>query len=209
MKVMEPDITEKMIFSDEATFHVSGRVNRSTCVFWGYENPHIVRELQKNSPKVNVWCAITARKVIGPYFFPDNINGENYLAMLEDFLLEELPLNILQGGFFQQDGAPAHYARAVKNLLNENFTGRWIGRGGPVEWPPYSPDLTPCDFWLWGQLKDQVYSAPIRTLDELKERITIAINAIPPAMCQKVINSAFKRFQLCAANNGTQVECLH
>jgi hypothetical protein len=28
-------------------------------------------------------------------------------------------------------------------------------------------------------------------------------------MCQKVIESAFKRFELCAANSGTQVECLY
>jgi hypothetical protein len=49
----------------------------------------------------------------------------------------------------------------------------------------------------------------MRMVDELKERITTAIEAIPPAMCQKVIESAFKRFELCVANNGTQVECLY
>ncbi|GBM88486.1 hypothetical protein AVEN_269361-1 [Araneus ventricosus] len=27
---------------------------------------------------------------------------------------------------------------------------RWIGRGGPVLWPPRSPDLTPLDFFPMG-----------------------------------------------------------
>jgi hypothetical protein len=62
---------------------------------------------------------------------------------------------------------------------------------------------------MWGILKNQVYSSPMHTIDELKERITLAVNSIPPAMCQKVIDSAFKRFEMCAANNGIQVECLH
>jgi hypothetical protein len=128
--------------------------------------------------------------------------------MLSTFFVEELPLSLLREGFFQQDGAPAHFARPVKAFLNDNFPGRWIGRGGPVDWPAYSPDLTPCDFWLWGMVKDQVYSAPMRTLDDLKRRITETIANIPPAMCRKVINAAFKRFELCTAHNGYQVECL-
>ncbi|CAH1378390.1 unnamed protein product, partial [Tenebrio molitor] len=38
----------------------------------------------------------------------------------------------------------------VRNWLNENFSGRWIGRNGPVAWPARSPDLNLCDFFLSG-----------------------------------------------------------
>jgi hypothetical protein len=44
------------------------------------------------------------------------------------------------------DGAPAHFDRVVRDHLNERFHERWIGRGGPVSWPPRSPDLTPIVF---------------------------------------------------------------
>jgi hypothetical protein len=50
----------------------------------------------------------------------------------------------------------AHYAVIVHNWLDERFSGRWIGRHDPFEWPARSPDLTPCDFLLWGYLKDIV-----------------------------------------------------
>ena len=57
--------------------------------------------------------------------------------------------------WLQQDGAPPHYARIVRDFLNERFNNRWIGRGGPVAWPPRSPDQTSPDFYLWGFLKIQ------------------------------------------------------
>ncbi|EZA62612.1 hypothetical protein X777_10243, partial [Ooceraea biroi] len=44
-----------------------------------------------------------------------------------------------------------------RNILNESFPDRWIGRGGRISWPARSPDLTPLDFFLWGHLKNEVY----------------------------------------------------
>jgi hypothetical protein len=41
----------------------------------------------------------------------------------------------------------------VQGYLNRNLPQRWIGRTGRevdalMRWPPRSPDLTPCDFFL-------------------------------------------------------------
>ena len=55
--------------------------------------------------------------------------------------------------YFQHDGAPPHYTIRVREFLNEIFPNRWLGRGGPVVWPPRSPDLTPLDYYLWGHMK--------------------------------------------------------
>ena len=30
-----------------------------------------------------------------------------------------------------------------------------------LPWPPRSPDLTPCDYFLWGYVKDQVFIPPM------------------------------------------------
>ena len=81
--------------------------------------------------------------------------GESYLNMLQNYLLPIIKTMTLTERillWFQQDGAPAHYAQQVKAFLNEKFFSQWIGRGGPIEWPPRSPDLTPLDFFLWGNL---------------------------------------------------------
>lgn len=48
------------------------------------------------------------------------------------------------------DGAPAHFSHNVRDYLKVTFQENGIGRGGHISWPPRSPDLNPCDFYLWG-----------------------------------------------------------
>jgi hypothetical protein len=60
---------------------------------------------------------------------------------------------------FQQDGAPPHWHRDVRRFLNESLLRR-IGLVRKEDlalqfWPLRSPDLTPCDFFLWGFVKKQ------------------------------------------------------
>jgi hypothetical protein len=33
-------------------------------------------------------------------------------------------------------------------------------------WPPYSPDINPCDYFLWGYPRDKMFSSAPRTLPE-------------------------------------------
>jgi len=40
----------------------------------------------------------------------------------------------------------------------EKFPDRVISRRGDHNWPPRSYDLTLCDFFLWGHVKDKVYA---------------------------------------------------
>ena len=38
-----------------------------------------------------------------------------------------------------------------------------------LAWPPCSPRATPCDFFLWGYVKDQVYVPPLpASIPEMK-----------------------------------------
>ena len=60
---------------------------------------------------------------------------------------------------FQQDGAPAHWARDTVQLLTREMSG-FI----PLSlWPPNSPDLNPVDYRVWGVLQERVYRENIRT----------------------------------------------
>ena len=79
---------------------------------------------------------------------------------------------------FQLDGAPPHWARIVRYVMDHNFSDRWIGRGGPISWPPRSPDMTLFDFVLWGYVKDHVYRTNVRDLQILRTRITEAIASV-------------------------------
>jgi hypothetical protein len=65
----------------------------------------------------------------------------------------------------QQDGAPPHFYLEVCRHHITTLPQRWIGRtsnedSALIPWSPRSPDLTPCDFFLWGYVKDKVYLSP-------------------------------------------------
>jgi len=47
-----------------------------------------------------------------------------------------------------------------------------------IEWPPRSPDLTPLDFFLWGYLKQKVFSTPPQDLPTLRRRIVDEVNQL-------------------------------
>lgn len=210
----DPDLLSKIIFSDEATFHLSGKVNRHNVRIWGTQNPHATLEFERNSPKVNVFCAVTERAVYGPFFFEGlTVTGQIYLEMLQNWLLPRLAA---EGDdyIFQQDGAPPHWSVNVRTFLNTNLPNRWIGRAGQddkvfCKWPPRSPDLTVCDFFLWGYVKDKVYIPPLpQTMDELQERITGALHMITPDMLHKVWIEFDYRLDVCRVTRGAHIECL-
>ena len=150
----------KVLFSDECAIYRSVR-NRNV-VFWSKENPNFTQELEHNPLRVMMWEGMTSDFLIGPYFFDGPVNAASYSAMLETLLIPQLrDRELLDDVRLHQDGAPAHFALSVRDILNERFPGRWIGRGsptspGPLPWPPRSPDLTTPDNSLWGIIKGRV-----------------------------------------------------
>ena len=80
-----------ILFSDEATFHICGMVNRHNCRIWGNERPDDTLEWQRDTPKVNVWMGITKQTMYGLFMFVENtVTGGTYLNMLEQFLEPQL-----------------------------------------------------------------------------------------------------------------------
>jgi hypothetical protein len=55
----DDDFVGKLVFNDEATFHIDGKVNCHNCRIWGTENPNVMAEQERDSPKVNVFCTIS------------------------------------------------------------------------------------------------------------------------------------------------------
>lgn len=205
-----------ILFSDESTFTLNGSVNRHNCRYYSDENPHWMEALHTQYPqKVNVWCGIIGEHIIGPFFIEGNLNSDKYLQLLQNNIIHRLlqlfpsvnnPNVIAENVWFHQDGATPHYARIVRNYLNQIFPGRWIGRRGSIEWPARSPDLTPLDFFLWGYLKNKVYVNRPADVDELKARIADEIAAIPQEYLRNSINEVRNRLHYCQEVNGQQFE---
>ena len=212
---MEEDgFFERLIFSDECTFHLCGKVNRHNVRIWGTENPKSVVEVAREYPKVNVFCTVSTFKVYGPFYFSEQtVTGIAFLDMLTEWLLPQL--NEDTADFvLQMDGAPPHFHRHVREFLNQHLPQRWIGHGNSDEqmllaWPPRSSDATPCDFFLWGYVKDQVYVPSLpESIPEMKVRIRTANETITADMLQTVWNELDYRVDVCRITNGAHIEHL-
>jgi len=81
------------------------------------------------------------------------MDGFVYLDLLEQYVfpqIETFEQETVSRVIFKQGGVPPHFNCFVTGVLNVRFPDVWIGRGGPIPWPPRSPDLSPIDFFLWG-----------------------------------------------------------
>jgi hypothetical protein len=98
-----------------------------------------------------------------------------------------------------QDGVTPHTAKEIIQALcgvfgELNGEDRIISKG---LWPPRSPDLNPCDFYLWGKLKNVVYVNNAHDLEALRQNIREAVYNIPRRELQQVSQNLFKRIQAC------------
>jgi hypothetical protein len=87
-----------------------------------------------------------------------------------------------------------------------HFPGCWVGRDGPIPWPPCSPDITPLDFFLWGYIKAIVYKTLVTSLDELKLRIVAAIETVTPQMLENTWREIEYRLDILSSMKGAHVE---
>lgn len=194
-----------IFFSDESWFHLSGYVNSQNNRYWNSQKPNLIHEQPLHDQKIGLWCAISGERIIGPIFFQETINSERYMENILRPFFDQLTERERAFATFQQDSATAHTAKITLQKIQEVFQDRVITNN---IWPPRSPDLTPCDFYLWGALKEKVYRSNPHTLDELKTNIRQEIAAISQRELQKVINNFLSRCQKCLNNEGRQFQHL-
>jgi hypothetical protein len=136
--------------SDEVWFHLSAYVNSQNSRYWSTENPHQFVETPLHAQKLGVWCAVSTRWII-TVFFHLTINSNRYVEEMFNPFVNQLTDEETTYGYFQQYGATAHTALHSMNRIWEVFPEeRVVSRG---RWSARSPDLTVCDFFLWGALK--------------------------------------------------------
>jgi hypothetical protein len=164
--------------SDETYFDLTNRI-------WDIERPTDGIEKPLHFLKVLVFCAISATKIYGPYYFTTSVNQQNYLEILKVwFWPENLRTSEYKKYYFQQDGAPPLTSNIVQECLASKFGQKFLAKG---TWP----DLNPFDYFLWVYLKDRVYNLMPKTLDDLKVNIECEIRNIK----QDVLKSAFLNFR--------------
>lgn len=115
-------------------------MNRQNCRYWSDTNPKLKHQKPLHSPKVTVWAALSARGIIGPYFYEDQrghavtVNTERYIAMLRNFFTPALQNfnGFNQRSWFQQDGATCHTSNDSLIAVREIFGQKLISKRGDI-----------------------------------------------------------------------------
>ncbi|KAI6655713.1 hypothetical protein LOD99_1855 [Oopsacas minuta] len=83
---------------------------------------------------------------------------------------------------FQQEGALAHTANTTQDWLKHNIPN-FIHKD---EWPPYSPDLNPIDYFVWSIFENKACSVSHNTVSSLTISLCREWEKIPPRYPKKL-----------------------
>jgi len=97
------------------------------------------------------------------------------------------------------DNAPCHTAVSINECLAEN-------RVPVVPQPPYSPDLSPCDLFLYPWLKNHLKVSHFDTLDNIQKSVSDELNGIPAEASQHCYEEWKKCLRRCVAAQGNYSE---
>ena len=89
----------------------------------------------------------------------------------------------------------------------------WLGKNfpeiiTPQEWPPYSPDLNPMDYFIWSILESKVSSKPHKDLDSLKRHLQSQWKRISVQTLAATCANFEKRVKACIKAKGGHIEKL-
>ena len=162
-----------------------------------------------------VFCLLHGSgKKFGPFFHSkdEHINQHTYHHLLAYKVFPIIKRSLGLEGFgttiWQQDGAKPHQANLNMDYLDSVFGARMLAlkaRQGD-SWAPTSPDLNPCDFFLWGYLKEKVYKPVPANMAELKQRIKNEFTAIPEFIVRKSVLAMRDRCKKVIKVNGGTFE---
>ena len=113
---------------------------------------------------------------------------------MQDIVIPELCSNMkkfrvkngAKGTFLHMDNATCHKSKSTQNKIA-------LSGIKTIPHPPYSPDLSPCDFWLFGRLKEFLKGNRFQTEKELFDKVQEFLNLIKKDEISKVYEEWIER----------------
>lgn len=187
---------QNIVFSDEKKFNLEGPDGYNYYFHDLRKEEQYLSRLHSCEGSVMVWGSISYYGTFELQFLSHKMTGNSYKAVLEKAFPQ---FNDLFGPIrwtFQQDNAPIHNSRVVKQWIESQNVPT-------LEWPPYSPDLNIIEN-LWGLLSRKVYESGTQYQDKnsLIEAIKKAWNEISLSSIENLYNSLPSRIFEVIQNRG-------
>ena len=104
---------------------------------------------------------------------------DNIITPLEKYFINRRPKTGTKNIFIHFDNAKPHISQYTKNFI---FSKKF----NLIKHPPYSPDISPYDFWLFGFIKEKLKGNTFGTREELMDKIKEILSEIKKEVILKV-----------------------
>ena len=160
------------------------------------------RRPDRAKPPTNLWWSLFySTGMIYMHWVPTGltVNKEYYVEDLREFrniFRRKRPALFKSGQWhFHQDNALVHNSILVTDYLTKT-----------VRHPPYSPDLGPCDFWLFSKLKENFRGNRYETIEKMKEAVRKVIDMLTQEDFHVVFQRFLGRYNRCISAEGDYFE---
>ena len=126
---------------------------------------------------------------------------ESVLTQLVDFYQKHRSRTSVCGIKLLHDNAPAHKSTMVQEYLKESGLD-------VLDHPPYSPDLFPCDFWLFPRLKEMLAGHRFESRCGIGSAVYQCLQHIPKEDYRAAFWKCEDRCKMCVEADGAYFEGL-
>lgn len=200
------DFFSRVVTGDETWVHFYDPETKQESMAWTHKGspPPKKFKVQKSAGKIMATIFWDNKGVLLIEYMPHKttINGPSYATTIENLrksIVEKRRGKLAKGIFLLHDNATPHTSKVSKAAIQK--AGFQI-----LDHPPYSPDLAPSDYFLFGPLKKSLRGRRFLDDEEVKAAVKSFFDAQEETFFKAGIASLEKRWNLCVNINGDYVE---
>ena len=185
-------------------FTISSKEANKVWVEKGENRPQIVRTAQNS--KKRMFCifytidGVIARIVVKKgHTVTGKLYANSILPEVFSNFMKKRGRTSVRDVMLHHDNAAPHKSAVVMEYLRKE----WIKL---LPHPPYSPDIAPCDFFLFPQIKKELKGKSFNNVKNLARAIQAVVESIPKANYEKSFQSWQNCLQCCIDVNGEYFE---
>lgn len=201
------DFLQRIVTGDESWVHYFQPETKRASKEWRHSTSPKPKKFRAtlSAGKVMLTLFWDNKGAILEHYMPrgSTVNSESYCDLLQNHLkpaIRSKRRGLLRSGvLLQHDNARPHTSRVtVEKISNLRFEC--------LPHPPYSPDLAPSDYHIFGPLKEALGGKKFSTDDEVKTAVHAWLCSQPQDFFSRGIEALVKRWRTCIARGGDYVE---
>ena len=199
----DPTVLDALVTCDESWIYCYDPETKRQSSQWKHASSPRPRKARqsKSTHKLLMIPCFDSTGMIYMHWIPtgQTVNKEFYVEVLRGFRKRfrwKRPALFKSGQWhFHQDNAPVHNSILVTDYLTKMGIKT-------IPQPPYSPDLVPCDFWLFPKLKEKLRGCRYETIEEMKEAVTKVIDTLTQEDFHGAFQKLLEWYNKCIAAGG-------